>query len=245
MNDVQIKAQTVRQSSGAVLWRVTLLDGEKILEQKNLSVDAFTALIMDAQYRDEAPQVVRVGETPEGYVDGFTTTQEGTLGAIFYLAPHKHQFVLSGRATADNKRKAYYLPMPGLIYLVVMNKGSIRSMFCFAAKEYSGDETVLYQYPFGNVSHTGSVCMGSIMVSDVKDFNGIRKAIEESLDGETNCDYLSSNKVRLATDLTQDAFCEQIKDSEEFPLNLLLAADGKLNTVGDLKQELALIAKSL
>ncbi len=244
MNNAQLKSRTVRSSSGAVMMEVTLCDGDKILEQKVLSIDAFVALLTNATYKEDAPVTVHVAKTPEDFVDGFATDNDGTLGAIFYLPPAKHQFVLAG--DKKHKRKAYFLPMPGLVYLVVFNQGSCRTFDCYAVKEWNGDDTVLFKYPFGNVSESGHVCMGTIKSGKVSRFDDLREFIEDSLNGETNSDYIGDN-VRLAFEGSQYDFCEQIKDEGEFPSKLLLefTTSDEKKTVGSLKKELMLIAKTL
>lgn len=242
-NELQIISKTVRSQSGMVKMMVSLFDGESLLEQTVMSIDDYISLLQGAVRRVDAPTSVELGLIPQGLYDGFVTNRKGTLGGIFYIPPQKHQFILA--PTDFQPRRAYYLPMPGLVYSLIFNNECQRSMSCFAFKEWKGDDTVLYQYPFGNVSSSGSVCMGSIKSVKGSTFMDLREHIENSLNGVTSGDYLGGqSKVRLATDATQYQFCDSIAELDEFPMELLLESE-KMATVGNLRRDFFKISRTL
>lgn len=244
MENNRIESKTIRSQSGMVKMLVSFYDGEKLLEQTVMGLDDYISLLQGAVRRVDAPTSVMLGTVPRTLYDGFVTNEAGTLGGIFYLPPEKRQFVLA--AVGDEARQSYYMPMPGLVYSLVCSKGNKRSMKCFAYKEWAGDDTVLYCYPFGNVSDEGSVCMGTVnRASDkMKTFVDLDEYIEDSLYGVTNSDYLRGNKVRLSTDATQHQFCDCYKDHEVFPNELLLEFE-RIPTVGALKRDLSKVSATL
>lgn len=241
MNELQIMSKTMRSRSGMVKMQVTLYDGETLVTQTVMGLDDYISLLRGAVKRVDAPTQVSLGIVPEGLYDGFVTNKAGTLGGIFYIPPRKHQFILA--ATENEKRKSYYLPMPGLVYSLICNEGAKRYMRCFAFKEWLGDKTELYTYPFGNVSGVGDVCMGTIK-GTCKTFADMRAYIEDSLDGVTNSDYLSQNQVRLAVDATQHQFCDSIENEDEFPMDLLLISKS-ISTVEELRKNMLNVADTL
>lgn len=235
MNNLCLKGETVRAVSGSVMMRVSFYDGEELVEQTNMSIDDYISLLQGAHKKEALPAHVTLGKIPMGLYDGFKATEPGTLGGIFYIPPQKHQFILAD--SGARKRKAYYLPMPGLVFSVIFNKGHKQLMRCFAFKKWEDDETVLYKYPFGNVANDGSVCMGSISPKGkMTDFCHLREYIEDSMLGVTNGDYLTDGKVRLACDMTQHEFCDSIEENEEFPFEILLNTTKPVN-VGELKKD--------
>ena len=242
-----LEARTVRSRSGAVMIEATLKEDDKIKQQNIFSIDAFIAILRGAEYTEDKATICRVESTPPGYIDGFVSSKEGTIGAVFYVPPQKHQFVLAeyGRY----KRKSYFMPMPGLVYMALFNKGVLASFYCFAVKDGKdevSDETVLCQYPFGNVSCEGSVCMGTVKRRGVKNFWDVRELIEDSLLGETNSDYLEGDKARVLANLTQHQLCEKLKKMEEFPSELLLSYCGSgAKTIGALRKKLFISAESM
>lgn len=220
VDNLRIESQTRVATSGDVKMLVKIFKNEKLEDECLMTIDDFTTLLKKSERaRKDTHSIMEIGEMPEGihYFDGYLSDEVGTLGGIFYREPSKHQFLLKN----GNSTECYYLALPGLVYAISFNKGSKKSMSCFAYRKWEGADTILFQYPFGNVSNSGDVCMGTIS-RKVSRFADIGDYIEASLDGVTNGDYLSNNLVRLSCDKTQYAFCEEIKDFDEFPLELLM-----------------------
>lgn len=248
-NDLQLEARTLRSDAGQVVWQCVLRDGDTVITQRVMGVDDFITLIKGAQRSVATATTFPIGMVPEGMVTGYTSTDASTFGAIIRVPAQKHQFVLAETGvnnvnrtsfmteTTDNKRASFFLPMPNLIYAGHVKDGALNALYCFTYKEWCGEDTILYQYPFGNVSSSGSVCMGTVSNdTPLRSCIDLRNVIEASLDGETNGDYLTYGKVRLAVDATQHDFCNSIKDDDEFPHHLLLEHP-KTTTVKQLIEE--------
>lgn len=222
--EVKLILETVRASSGAVLWRASAFLGEKLLSQANMTADDAVSLIQGARKRDGAPTVVKVEEIPGEMISALKSTDGTLIGGIFYLPPQMHQFVLA--AAGERKRQAYYMPLPGLVYGLVANKGSVTFKKCFAVKEWEGKNTLLCQYPFGNVSNSGDICMGTANRQGVTTYPALREYIEDSLLSVTNSDYLSGDDVRATSKMTQHQLCDMVAQLEQFPTELLLHHEG-------------------
>jgi hypothetical protein len=240
MNNLQLKAESRRTRQGFIKMLVSLFDGDQMVEQTMMGLDDFISLLQNSQRRGDVPKPVFIPDIPEGYVDGMVTGKDGCLGAIIRLEPQKHQFLLAG--TEKDAEGAYFIPLPGIVYECVANKGNVFTFRCYCYKEWEGDQTELFYYPFGNVSSSGHICMGSIRRGAIKDFRDIMELIESSLNGMTNSDYLNGDLCRLSTKTTQHDFCKMLQQSGEFPLEQLLSA-GK--TVADLKKDFRNVSNTL
>lgn len=241
--NLQLQSKTLRSDAGLVCFKVDLVDGNEVLQSKTMSIDDYITLISGAERRTERPITVALGEIPEGMVDGYASPIEGTLGAIIRVPAHKQQFSLTvDKNISESGVKSFFMPLPNLIYLITYSSGVRKSFDCYCYKEWEGLETKLMQYPFGNVSSSGSICMGKIVVDeeDKTSFMGLRRIIESSLYGITNNDYLTDGRVRLKERYTQYDFCKKLVDEnvDVFPHELLLEQPGNLITVADLQKKL-------
>lgn len=241
---LQLKSESCRTKQGFLKMRVSLFDGDTLLQQTVMGIEDYITMLQNSHRRQESPTTLFIGDVPAGFVDGFVSNTEGTLGAIIYLPPRKHQFILAG-VEGGREKKAYYIPMPGLVYEVVANKGTMHTFRCFAFKEWNGDETELFHYPYGNVSDSGSICMGSVSRVKVTSYTDIRENIENSLNGVTNSDYLDGDDCRLSVKVSQHDFCDQLEkeESEQFPMELLLAHP--MGNVKTLRSDFRNIVKTL
>lgn len=244
----RLEAESFYSQGGTLLFRVSLYDDDKLIEQQKLTTEAFANLLAGSVYNDNG-LAVSTGVIPAGFYDGIKTAS-GAVGAIIRVPSQKHQFVLQ---KTDNKTEPYFIWMPNLVYLICGNKdGRVMTSKCYCYKEWRGDETELLQYPFGNVSSSGNICMGTVSTKRLKSYPDIAEYIEDSLLGVTNSDYLSKDSkgegyVRLAVEKqTQQEFCESIKDSDAFPEHLLISSSSsnvEEKTVGDMRKSMYALYK--
>lgn len=239
---IMLKSESCRSMQGLVKMRVSLYDKGSLVKQTVMGLTDYISMLQRSVKREEAPTTLMVGEIPQGFVDGAVSDIPGTLGAIIYVPPQKRQFLLD--ESGERKKAAYFMPMPGLVYMCVSNHGNIHTFRCYVFKEWEGDKTKLYHYPFGNVSDSGSICMGSVKKVKISDFMDIRKNIEQSLTAVTNRDYLDSGLCRTSVTVTQHELCDQVSKMDEFPSEILLE-NTELPTVKDLKQEFRNILTTL
>lgn len=241
MNDYKITSETLRTDSGLVAVKVMLYEEDTIIQQSVMSLCDYITFLQQSAQKKEPPTNVEIGEIPDGFVDGYKSTVTGTLGAVIRVPSQKHQFVLA--EDKYNQRTGYYIPMPNLIYQICIHDWYIQKFQVFCYKEWKGTDTDLYQYPFGNVSSSGDICMGNISTTTEEkgSFLGLRDIIEKSLCGITNDDYLKGGIVRLLTSMSQHDFAKMLTDTqaEEFPHHLLLPVSASVpQNVGDLLEQL-------
>lgn len=249
MNNTHLSARTVRTESGNVCWKVYLSEGEtiikpqnntKIIEQGVMTDIAFAQMVTGAIVRKEPAPTIFVPPTPNGYVDGYMSKEDGSLGMVVRIPSRKFQFSLYSHASGMKTTKSYSIPTPNLVYLLSYRNKVRKSFLCFSYREWKGMETELCYYPYGNVSDSGSICMGNISDQsigvDITDFQSLMVVIEASLLGVTNDDYLTGGKARVLTGQSQYELCESLEKSgaEIFPSNILTNQNGNLKTVSDL-----------
>lgn len=233
--NIRLVLETIRASSGRVMWRAKAYNGKKLLSEANMTAEDASSLIMGAVKREDAPQIVKMEDIPSELVSAIKSTDGQIVGGIFYIAPAKHQFVLA--QSGQRQRQAYFIPLPGLVYALVAKKGDVFFKKCFAVKEWNGKYTSLCHYPFGNVSNSGDICMGTANIRGVNTYPVLKEYIDASLDSVTNSDYLSGDNVRATTSVTQHELCDMLTDIEEFPTEILLT-HSTYSTIEDLQNEL-------
>ena len=243
-NDLQLVSKTLRADSGLVCFKVDLINNNhEVVQSKTMSIDDYITLISGAERRKEPPFSLFLNGIPDGMVDGYISSIKGTIGAIIRIPAHKQQFSLAVNSQiAESGKTAFYMPMPNLIYLIAYVEGVRKIFNCFCYTEWDGPDTKLMQYPFGNVSSSADICMGSITTddNDTNSYMGLYRIIESSLYGVTNGDYLTDNMVRLKRAVTQYEFCKDLVDSnaDVFPHDLLLEQPGNILTVSDLQKKM-------
>lgn len=236
---MQITAKTVVYDSGAIGWKVYLSDGDmkiapkkgtNVLQQGVMKQDAFSQMVKDASVVKKDHAFLQIPPTPKGFVDGYLSTEPGTLGGVFVMESARSQFALKSNEKLEGSReeklveKAYCIPMPNLVYYARFDKGHLQEMLCYAFREWNGMDTELCQYPFGNVSNSGYVCTGSvpIVAEDIRTFADVLSAIIDTRLAVTNDDHLADSKVRLLKDMTQIELCDSLIGKDTFPHELLL-----------------------
>ncbi len=133
---------------------------------------------------------------------------------LYAKSADKLNFDCVWRESPGKKVVVYYdqhfiVPFPDLVFGVSVRGGVAQGKYCFAIKK-GGNK--LYNYPFGNVSMGGAICMGNIQYnldSHVADFS------EDFYLGETNDDYYRSDKV--SAKYSQRQLLEKLTKKETFP----------------------------
>lgn len=223
----ELMAKSLESKEGKIAFKVILSNEGVIEKQGIMNPENLASFITKHQVVKEEARKCRIGEIPEGFYDGFVSSDGLSRGALIKVPMHKHQFVVK----EDEVRKSFYIPMPNLLYLLVCKGGKPTTFKVFCFKEWNGTKTRLFYYPFGNVSTNGGICMGSISYTGFNNFasfTDFREYIEASLMGVTNGDYLDhkngKDMCRLSEEISQMDFCERLQKSnaEVFPSELLL-----------------------
>ncbi len=166
---------------------------------------------------------MRIGRelVPEGYIDGYFAGPD-TYTCVWEVKGKRRQFVYDTRTGSDSSRH-YSIPFPDLIFAVSVSKGVRQSFYCFARRKCDGR---ICNYPFGNVSNEGSVCMGSIATKSVTP----SRIEEDFFLGVTNNDYYRGID-RCGMEWTQPRLLQELKGKEKYPDNWLVESGMTLETI--------------
>ena len=156
---------------------------------------------------------IRKDFLPEGFVDGCISDENNYVVAFKVKGCVRPFLHTSGM---------YQIPFPDLLFIVKMNKGRISGKEVYAMKKGDGD--TLYQYPFGNVSTCGSICMGNIETSEIKE-NGPEMFAELFFLGKTNNDYFGEGS-HINAKWSQEQLLQKLDGKKEFPERLLKQNSG-------------------
>lgn len=208
---IEMTAKSVQNTQGQTLFHVEMKNTEtKEMVVKNISTEDYVLLLQKSGIKREEKVRVRGSLLPKGYIDG-AFTQNG-FDVVWREEGKQRLFVTTyGR---------YMIPYPDLIFAISVRNGRVMQDYVFAAV---GD--TLYNYPFGNVSSSGSICMGNIDTSCAA--TDIGSFAEEFFLGETNHDYVDSEKIKPAW--SQKQLLEKLQGKKAFPKKWLVEADVQLN----------------
>ena len=128
-------------------------DGSQI--QKTIKFSDYQRLIKSGI--EEVKELYReVPSLPKYYYKGGITTENDTFWVSFFIPKSNHQM---GFAATN---EFLYVPYPNLFFLLEVKKGTVIKKCVYAvADDIPNDNSLLFLYPYGNVSAEGSICMGN------------------------------------------------------------------------------------
>ncbi len=215
-------AKCIEGRRGEPLFDVTMQKSDGEIEMKRFDLSGFMHLLDASKVQDENYIEINRGIVPDGYLGGvFASDKSYTV--VWEVPARKRQFVLDMRN--GEKLMHAMIPFPALVFKLRVYQGIKQSFSCYAKKE--GD-TNLYRYPFGNVSLSGDVCMGSIATKDITP----RRIEEDFFLGETNNDYYTGDK-KCGCDWSQEKLIRELKEKDSYPDNWLVDAGVELKTLLD------------
>ena len=154
----------------------------------------------------------------------------GGYGCIF-LVKGKKRPLLFERA---NKRLTYIVPYPNLLFDTRASENGYVSCRIFAVKdEILTEDTVLYQFPYSNVSDSGHVCFGTneIIFSEPKEMKtDCERMVDIFFSSPYNGDYYAEKYTSWLEPDMRKLF-EKLSSREQFPNEILIS---KGTTVKDL-----------
>lgn len=202
---------------------IEFVDGLKKVTKKRISFDNFVNIINESTIQSEK---MRIGKIPTGYYDGIIDVNgnyeclvvipEGIKPLIYY-------------------DKTYIIPFPNLLFFFQVKNFILTSSKVFALKSQNiNDNTLVYRYPFGNVSEEGSICWGLKNNQKIESKHNSMKDVEEFISmffgSPTNDDHWMSKRVKEKY-VTQRCLIESLVKESRFPSELLVNTNIK---VGDL-----------
>lgn len=200
---------------GDTLFRVTMKKEDGQIVTKTLELSSYLKLLDASKVREEAYINLSRELIPEGYIDGHYAGPQ-TFTCVWEVKGRKRQLVYNAR-TADGGIRPMQMPYPDLVFGLSVLNGTKQAFYCFARKDGSSR---LYQYPFGNVNSSGSVCMGSIATTTVTP----RQIEEDFFLGVTNDDYFNGMQ-KCGMEWSQTRLFKELVGREKYPDNWLVEAN--------------------
>lgn len=144
-------------------------------------------------------------------------------------------FLIPGQKFLVNYcNKKYAVPYPSLLFSVKVVNGKVNETRVFAVKDkYVGADTVLYNFPFGNVYNGGNICWGSNTLPLISGVNEVlNKVILLFYSAETNSDLWNAQRINLKAiegcHPILSSMYETLAQMEEFPSDALVPSGCKM-----------------
>ena len=220
--DPYMESRTILDSTGHTLFKVRYVTARGEVIEKTLTPDAYAKVVGGSVKEDRSYWRIRRDFLPEGFIDGAISDDSNYI--IAFKVPGMQRFFAH---TSGN----YSIPYPDLLFVLELKKGCVNTKLCFALK---GEDGMLYHYPFGNVSSSGSICTGSIELDEVRKY-GPGAFSELFFLGKTNNDYVSAG-VPVNGKFTQQELLEKLDGKKKFPSRLLTPMKGEYTRLADIKK---------
>lgn len=211
------KSEALVDKTGHTLFRCvyTQKNGREII--KVISLEDYLGLLGSSVRETVTYSWIPEGFFPEGYLGGaFADTKNYTA---VWRVPARKRTINHFRAGRN------LVPFPEMVFSVNVSGGRASGRV-FAVKRDN-----LYQYPFGNVSTSGSICMGNIDVDMIEE--GPSAFEEDFFAGVTNDDYFQPG-VYVNLKGTQVDLIKRLVDKDKFPDKWLVRSSGSVHTVEEL-----------
>ena len=210
--------------------RVQVVDDDGVVEAKYIDIKDLLKVLSGATNSDTV--IHRIGKLPQYYYDGAINRDGGKLsGKIILIVP-------KGIRPTIYEDTKYEIPFPTMLFYFVISDGrvSVTKVYALKGKSYKED-TVLYNYPFGNVSlHSHQVCWGSNLLPDVKELPSLNVICSLFYNSASNNDYYTPRESTTWDYSNLREVYEKIKSRKEFPERVLVPV--KNATIGKLVNEL-------
>ncbi len=201
---------------------VTLVDEDGCKISKRLSLSEYIQVLSEqSDVWTEIPKV------PKGTVKLNWRDKENYRIAVFIPKDVRPTIFLK-------RGEPLMIPYPNLIFYFEMKNGTVSKSLCFAVKdsfESITDTTKLYNYPFGNVSTSGSICWGGNFLGILKgNPQELEKRISLFFDAATNTD-LYEQGVSCKKSIPLEELYNELNGKEFFDEELLQESRHQLGSL--------------
>lgn len=175
---------------------------------------------------DILTRTIRTGKMPRGFVDS-NMDFDSLSGKVAVFVP------AAIRRMDFNGEKAM-IPFPSLILVYQFRKRKHYKTLAFAVKESSIEQirntTILYNYPFGNVSPgTGDVCWGNNRHEELVNISDINIYTDKFLNSSTNKDLYQVG-ISNASKKEEPVFLNDLQKQVEKDKNVVFNPDYLVQT---------------
>lgn len=209
MLDFELSSRTV-VSDGILLMDVTAVkDGVTI--HKLLTVEDYVSLFTNNLKKIVTYQMVP--RLPKEVYQAAISDRPDTFRMILHLPAKKRGLCIG--------EKHFFLPYPSLVVYQAIQNGSKKEYGIFATTDDElSEQSILYQYPFGNAGSGCSACFGNIVLPKLKGIEDFMIPTNAFLDGKTNYDLFQGKKIH-GKELSQGELITILEGCEVYPPELL------------------------
>lgn len=223
---ISIISKSYVDKLGNLFFDVSYHDGDTVME-KRVPIVEYLQMFQDSLEIKE--NYMTIPRLPDSVLTArVSTSRADTFDAVVFFK--------SGKRAFSFMEQHYYIPFPALISQISVVKGvrKITKMYALKTDEPVKD-TPLMQYPFGNVDNQGFCCYGNIAVQNIRDLSCAPEVITAFLDGATNNDYWSTNKLQKK--ISQGDLIEMLVKKKTFPISILKPSKGTVRTLCDFPEK--------
>ena len=193
---------------------------DKLSISKTLSLeDYINVLSSSVKLKNEQP-LLSIGKIPNTFFDG-AISGDGRVAGIFVYPAQKRYFKEAG---GEGK----YIAFPTLVFAFCTNTdGRLSRSFCFSSKtDELTPDTKLYLYPYGNVSHHGSICWGdgACHLHNIRSIAELERCVEVFFSSTTAPHYYQAN-INTTLNLSHHDLVNAMEKVDIFPADNLRFAD--------------------
>lgn len=211
----KLTCESVYSVRGYEAFRCTLEENGSV-ETRTIGIDDFVNLIRGSVIIRQEAIKINLGHMPKGYING-TVSTNGDFEVLI-----KAEEKIRCMRHYDN---AFLIPFPKLLFLIRKGGRSLSGYVWAITDDDITEGTLLYNYPFGNVSTDGRICFGNILHSfkNIEDMqiSDADKLVDAFFDASTNDDYWDAKKkapnFKRQLDLLKD-----IDRKDKYPSNCLV-----------------------
>lgn len=195
---------------------------------KTVSFDDYKALLFGAQ--KETVSFYHF-DLPQYFYKGALSNQKSSFKVILFVPAARRQFV------STNLQIATQIPYPNLLFYLDVRRRSCKHKMCYALADTEPDSnSILYNYPYGNVSTNGDICMGNIAVK-LEDISKSDQFVTSFLEGIDEGHYYTPG-VMAKPFVSEGELIQKVVQLDEFPQEWLVKSKSYNKKVKDLIQYL-------
>lgn len=223
-----LKSEALTDQTGNTVFRVELTDKSGIQRVRTISLEDYITLLQGAKVTKGHYVHLKEGFLPEGVRDAFISDQRNYI--VSYVVPGRKRAFLYQNGYSQ-RPKRHVVPYPDLAFILQVSEGHVSIKKVFALK---GEE--LCNYPFGNVSRSGDICMGNIESKDLE--SSVDSFTDDFFMGVTNNDYFDP-RMKNTEGFDQPKLLHKLSGLDKFPDRWLVTKNKNLTDMDREVQSLA------
>ena len=200
--------------------------------QKTISFKDYQNLICDG-VKEQKEQYTEIFSLPKFFYKGGVTTKENNFWVSFFVPKGMHQWACSATNEFLN------IPYPNLFFVIEVNKGNVVQKNVYAvADDVPTESSLLYLYPYGNVSSDGNICMGNCITA--LDSISISDAFVEAFFLGKDAGHYYKGGIFVKPDVPLRELVSLVTKKHCFPTEWLMPSkmyDGKQRTIASVTKK--------